>query len=135
MPLPAHTIYLIGGEDDESGIITGMEVGEDCELTFSYRNKAISAKSSDYFKAFQEIRTTLGKESLIPFCYGASLNVYPSSMARSMSRGLKAYKFSKGKHVSSSDLVDIFADGPDIIPAPVETQYAFYAEWAASPRA
>jgi hypothetical protein len=69
----------------------------------------------------------LEKERLLPFCYGASLNVYPSGMARDMGAGLQAYQLTLGK--SAHDLVDIFAEGPDVIPAFVLPQREFFQKW------
>jgi hypothetical protein len=76
----------------------------------------------------------LAEDVLIPFCYGASLNVYPSGMARDMGQGLKAYKLAMGRHAKREGLVEIFAEGPDVIPASVALQEQFWRDWLASPR-
>jgi len=68
----------------------------------------------------------LAKDRLIPFCYGASLHVYPSGMARDMGGGLKAYKLVVGRHAKIDDLVEIFAKGLDVIPASVAAQEQFF---------
>ena len=62
------------------------------------------------------------------------MNVYPSGMARSMARGKVAYKIHEGKHAAITDLVDIFSEGPDVIPASVANQLEYFNEWAASDR-
>ena len=88
-------------------------------------------------KAPQQIssrRSLLARDRLIPFCYGASSNVYPSGMARDMGRGLKAYKLVEGRHARMDDLVEIFTEGPDVIPASVDAQEQFYRDWLAAPR-
>src|SRR5262249_20140780 len=95
------------------------------------RGRTIGAQASDYFEALCQVRQELERERLIPFCYGASLNVYPSGMARDMGAGLKAYRLTMGKQARSQDLVDIFAEGPDRIPAPVSAQREFFEQWIA----
>ena len=127
-------VYLIGGEDDEEALFTLYEYASTCRLSCNYRGKQIEAAATDFFDALCKIRTQLWEERLIPFCYGASLNVYPSGMGRDMGRGLKAYQMTKGKHATIADLVDIFAEGPDVIPATIETQKEFWEEWLAAPR-
>ena len=129
-----HDIFLIGGSEDERAVIIEEEVGDTCKLTCRYRGKAIDAESSDFFEALCLIRQQLEPEGLIPFCYGASLNVYPSGMARNMGGGLKAYRLTKGEPARMIDLVEIFQSGSDVIPAFVGTQIAFFDEWVASLR-
>jgi hypothetical protein len=51
-----------------------------------------------------------------------------------MGRGLKAYRMTKGAHARMTDLVEIFEAGPDVIPASVDAQEAFWREWLAAPR-
>jgi hypothetical protein len=55
-------------------------------------------------------------------------------MARSMARGKVACKIHEGKHAAITDLVDIFSEGPDVIPASVANQLEYFNEWAASDR-
>jgi hypothetical protein len=130
-----YGIFLIGGEDDEQGVLVLHEDrGDACRLSFRWRGRETEAAASDYFEAFCSIRRVLEREGLIPFCYAASLNVYPSSMARDMSGGLKAYRVSEGKHARADDLVFIFDEGPDVIPASVDIQRSFFEDWVASPR-
>ncbi|WP_457337653.1 hypothetical protein [Rhizobacter sp. P5_C2] len=129
-----HKIYLIGGEDDEVATLVEHDADELCKLDCSYRGKEISANAGDFFEALCLIRLRLEDEGLRLFCYGASLNVYPSSMARDMGAGLKAYKMRDGMHASMADLVDIFAEGPDVIPASVSQQREFFKQWGSSDR-
>ena len=130
-----HDIALIGAGEDERAVFTEYEIGPVCKLTCAYRGKTIEAEAPDFFEALCLIRRQLEPEGLIPFCYGASLNVYPSGMARDMGAGLKAYRLKKGVHVRPpDDLVEIFATGPDVIPALVDAQEAFWREWLATPR-
>lgn len=131
--METHTIRLVGGEGNEAGVLTAT--GDDpCRISFAYRGRTIEAEASDFFEAFCSIRLKLESEGLLPFCYGGSLNVYPSGMARDMGLGLKAYKMEIGKHAQMQDLVEIFTAGPDVVPASVERQRAFWEEWLATPR-
>lgn len=127
-----HRIYLIGGADDEFGVVRGTDANQVCQLSFSYGHHSVEAEANDYFDALCNIRLKLEKERLIPFCYGASLNVYPSGMGRDMGRGLKAYKLAVGKHTRREDLVDIFSAGTDVVPAFVSLQKEFFDEWSRS---
>jgi len=131
-----HDIALIGAgaSDDERAVFTEYDTGPVCKLTCAYRGKTIEAEAADFFEALCLIRRQLEPEGLIPFCYGASLNVYPSGMARDMGAGLKAYRMRKGVHARMADLVEIFDTGPDVIPASVDAQEAFWREWLATPR-
>ena len=129
-----HGVYLIGGNDEETAIFTLFDEGDYCWLRCEYRDKAVESTASDFFQALCDIRGLLAKDGLIPFCYGASLDVYPSGMARDMGRGLKAYKLAVGRHAKIDNLVEIFAEGPDVIPALVSAQEEFYHDWLASPR-
>ncbi|HEY8991376.1 MAG TPA: hypothetical protein VIM46_05330, partial [Luteolibacter sp.] len=104
-------------------------------IEFRFRNKVIEASASDYFDAFSRIREQLETEHLIPFCYGASLNVFPSGMARDMSAGLSAYRLAMGRHASREDLVRIFDAGPDVIPSSVANQRKHFDDWIQSLRA
>src|SRR5688572_30381318 len=120
--MPDHAIHLIGGEDDEAATLATETRSGDCCIIFRFRDKVIEASSSDYFEAFCRIREQLELEGLIPFCYGASLNVFPSGMARDMSSGLSAYRLTIGRHASREDVVRIFDAGPDVIPSFVANQ-------------
>jgi hypothetical protein len=129
-----HRVYLIGGNDDETAIFTLFDERDHCRLRCEYRDKALEVSATDFFQALCDIRGLLANDGLIPFCYGASLNVYPSGMARDMGQGLKAYKLAVGRHAKIDDLVEIFAKGPDVIPASVALQERFYRDWLAAPR-
>jgi hypothetical protein len=129
-----HEILLIGAGDDERAVLTEHDLDDVCKLTCTYRGKSIEAEATDFFEALCLIRRQLEPEGLMPFCYGASLNVFPSGMARDMGRGLKAYRMTKGAHARMTDLVEIFEAGPDVVPASVDAQEAFWREWLAAPR-
>ncbi|WP_428685288.1 hypothetical protein [Sphingopyxis sp.] len=128
-----HSLYVIGGADDEQIMIVQDLVGENCRLTCTVRGEIHHVEAPDYFSALQRIRKrALEPKGLIPFCYGASLKVWPSAMSRDMGKGLKAYKIETG--AQATELVGIFEEGPDIIPASVAMQEEFSREWIESLR-
>jgi hypothetical protein len=129
-----HQISLVGGSDDEIAIFTEEEANGLCRLVCEYRGKRVSAEAHDYFEALSNVRLELEEEGLIPFCYGASLDVFPSRMAREMGRGKAAYKMEMGKPAGRDSLVRIFAHGPDVIPSPVARQKEYLNDWLASLR-
>ena len=128
-----HTLHLIGGEDDETAVVTATAPGRDrCSITIAYRGKTLEADGPDYFKAFQEIRRLLEADRLIPFCYGASLNVYPSGMSREMTQGMVAYRTTFGRSTTREDLVRIFDEGADVIPSYFAQQHEYHEKWIQS---
>jgi hypothetical protein len=128
-----HTIHLIGSDDDEPASVICEPKDGLCHITFQYRDRVIEEKATDYFEAFCRVRLHLEKDRLIPFCYGASLNVYPSGMCRDMGAGMTAYRISIGKQVDrKNDLVGIFTEAPDVIPASVSKQKEYFDEWIKS---
>ena len=130
-----YKIHLIGGKDDESATIVTSYVNNNfCHIQFEYQGQTIQETALDYFECLCKIRLRLESEKLIPFCYGASLTVYPSGMGRDMGRGLKAYKHTIGKQAKLTDLVFIFDEGLDVIPSTVANQKAYYEEWIKIPR-
>ena len=54
-------------------------------------------------------------------------------MGRDIGAGLKAYKMRTGQHAKPQDLVYIFSEGPDVIPAFVSPQKEFFEQWLATP--
>ena len=128
-----HSLFVIGGDDDETISIVQSETGRSCRLMCAVRGETHQAEEADFFKALQTLRRrALEPKGLMPFCYGASLKVWPSGMARDMGRGLKAYKIEKGRQ--ASELVGIFDSGPDVIPARVALQEEYAEEWLTSLR-
>ena len=111
-----YRLRLVGGRDGETAMFTLFDQGDRCRLRCEYRDKVVEGTSTDFFEALCEVRNLLAEDGLIPFCYGASLNVFPSGMARDMGRGLKAYKLAVGRHAKTDNLVEIFAEGLDVIP-------------------
>ena len=132
--IETFSVRLVGGSDGERATFEINDVKNRCLLTCRYRDKTISSEASDFFHALASIRRQLQRDGLIPYCYGASLNVFPSGMARDMGQGLRAYKLTIGKHSRTTNLVDIFDEGPDVVPADVDAQEQFYRDWLESPR-
>lgn len=129
-----RTIRLVGGKLDETATVAQFDAEGGCRLLCRFRGKELTAIADDFFEALCLIRLQLEKEGLGLLCYGSSLNVYPSRMAREMGAGLKAYKMTMGRRTSMSDLVDIFSDGSDVSPATVSEQREFLEQWVASIR-
>ena len=130
--MTTHQIHLIGSEADELIQLEEHTVGNQCRLSCEHRGRLLSAEAFDFFEALCIIRLELEKDGLIPFCYGASLNVYPSPMARQMGRGKSGYKMALGKPASREDAVRIFEEGTDVIPSSVKQQREYFDEWLKS---
>jgi hypothetical protein len=105
-----------------------------CRLQCEYRNRIIESIATDFFQALCDARLVLAKDGLMPYCYGASLNVFPSGMARDKGQGLRAFKMTMGRHARMEDLVDIFSEGSDVAASSVAAQEQFWREWLALPR-
>ena len=94
-----YRIDLVGGATGEFGTLLTRVEEQKCHVEFRYRGKSLRAEAFDFFEAFCRIRLELEQEHLLPLCYGASLDVYPSGMSRSMGAGLKAYRMKLQRHV------------------------------------
>jgi hypothetical protein len=127
-----HRVFLIGGTENEVAELTESEVSGQCVLLCKYRDKLIEASADDFFDALCAIRLQLERDGLVPFCYGASLNVFPSRMSREMALGKAAYRMTEGKQALRSDLVKIFDEGPDVIPSSVQNQREYFDSWIRS---
>lgn len=127
-----YSVRLVGGEECERAAFEFDDEQDCCLLLCRYRDQTISAQESDFFEALVAIRRRLQADGLMPYCYGASLNVFPSGMARDMGRGLQAYKVTTGKQARAADLVGIFDEGIDVVPADVDAQEQFFRDWLGS---
>jgi hypothetical protein len=108
------------------------EVGEDEKVTLTIGELAFSEIASDAFEAFARLRKIMAQHGITPLCYGASRNVFPSGMSRSMGGGIEAYRLTMGKQALPKDLVCIFDSGPDIEPVLPEEQRAYFESWLSS---
>jgi hypothetical protein len=120
------------GDSQSEFVAQEDDNGEDCVLTIHYHAGQITAHASDFFEAMCQIRKQLEVAGWRPVCYGSSLNVYPSGMARDMGSGLKAYRLELGRPATMADLVSIFDTGPDVNPSSVEEQKNFFERWRRS---
>lgn len=104
-----------------------------CHITLQYGSQTIKESATDYFEAFCLVRSQLEKENLTPFCYGASLNVQPYCMihrCHDTSAGTKAYRLTIGRQIDrENDLVDIFSQADDVIPASLTKQNEYFIKW------
>jgi hypothetical protein len=89
-----HRIRLVGGNEGETAIFELFDEGGHtrarCRLRCEYRDKVVESTATDFFQALCDVRSLLAQDGLIPLCYGASLNVYLSGMARDMGQGLRS---------------------------------------------
>jgi hypothetical protein len=128
-----HSVNLVGGALDEPATIVATSNGaDDCHIALSYRSKRLDGSGIDFFAAFQQVRVQLESEGLMPSCYGASLNVWPSGMCRSMGQGMVGYRLKLGTPTTRDDIVRIFDAGPDVVPTRVADQRKFFEDWARS---
>jgi hypothetical protein len=127
-----YQIFLVGGADDETANFMEEVANGLCRLVCEYRGKTIFFDARDYFEALCGIRLELEKEGLIPFCYGASVNVFPSAMGRQMAMGRVAYKLEIGKRGTRQNQVRTFEQGADVIPSSVALQKEYFDDWIAS---
>lgn len=124
-----YLVHLVGGRTDEIAKVTAEPRHGMCHVQLQYENGRFEASASDYFEAFCQIRQKLEGVGLTPFCYGASLSVYPSGMCRDMGAGMFAYRLAHGRSPTGTDLVRIFDSGPDVIPSTVANQKAHFEGW------
>jgi hypothetical protein len=103
------------------------------ELTLTYSEGLVTVRTEDFFHALQDIRRVIEPKGYRVLCYGASLDVYPSSMALDFGPGYKAYRLPADRPAEPEDLVYIFEWDPRVIPATVEEQEAYYHQWFRRP--
>jgi len=119
---PVKQVVLKRGQSLLEGTLSHCESEEatsSCVVELRFDERTIIGKSEDFFVALIQVRRTLEMENVFVLIYGASKNVWPSAMARSMGAGLRAYKMTMGKQALKTDLVEIFASGPDVQPCTV----------------
>jgi hypothetical protein len=129
------TLISCDGEVVQGEFLLWDESPEDADrvrLAVTIRGEEIAREADDFFSALCSIRAELGAAGLMPRCYGSSRNVYPSGMSRGMGAGDKAYRLYPGRRGRTSDIVDIFDDGPDVDPVSVQVQESYYREWLQS---
>ncbi len=125
------TLCSQSGDEIPALVQYGPDDGR-CHMLLRYEEHDLRSAASDYFDALAKLRQQLERRGLVPHCYGASRNVFPSGMARDMGAGLSAYKLTLGLRTSRTDLVPILATGPEVQPTTVAEQRAFFESWLAS---
>jgi hypothetical protein len=83
----------------------------------------------DLFECLCKLRKFLEEGGWIILCNGARRDVYPSTMAREMSGGEKAYLQIMGKPAGPGTTINIFEPAPQNEIATVEEQIAFHKKW------
>lgn len=111
---------------------TSVDAEEPCSLHLSCQAGEFDATASDYFEALVRLRKELERQDLQILVNGASRDVWPSAMARSMSLGLQAYRMCLGRQALTSDLVPTFELAPESQPCSVAEQELFREQWFAS---
>jgi hypothetical protein len=132
-----HQVTLLRGSLPLEGTLEqvradGANAEVVCTLRLKFEEIHVVGSGPDYFEALVAIRRQIERDGVLVRVYGASRNVWPSGMARSMGLGLKAYKMTNGKQALKQDLVSIFESGPDVEPSTVAEQEKFKDEWFAS---
>jgi hypothetical protein len=94
-----------------------------------YEGTEVHGVGTDFFNAFCRIREQLANSGIFPVCYGASRDVYPNGMCRSMKVGLTSLRLHMGMQAQLGDEVHIFDTGPDVELATVEAQKEFADAW------
>jgi hypothetical protein len=107
-----------------------VEGKEICRISLEQGTEARTAESEvDFFEALKQLRLDLEKTGALLHCFGASENVYPSGMQRSMGPAVLAYKMRIGSPALRQDIVNIFEADETVVPSTVEQQERFHRSW------
>jgi len=107
-----------------------VEGKEICRISLELGTEVRAAESEeDFFEALKRIRLDLEKTGALLHCFGASENVYPSGMQKSMGPAILAYKMRIGYPTSHHDIVNIFEADETVVPSTVEQQERFHRKW------
>jgi hypothetical protein len=94
----------------------------------------VAESEEDFFEALKRLRLELEKTGALLHCFGASENVYPSGMQKSMGPAILAYKMRIGSPALRQDIVNIFEADETVVPSTVEQQERFRQRWIDSLR-
>lgn len=109
----------------------GYRVGPDTLVSLSVSDGPSSRSAGiDLFEAFLAARQALEAKGFIPAVAGASVDCYPSGMARSMGEGDQVYRLTQGRSPELDELVYIFDPAPAASVASVEEQAKAFRRWA-----
>ena len=86
--------------------------------------------TDDYFQGLGELRADFPHIKFL--CKGSKLNVYPSSMASQMAKGLVAYEVQMGIPAEPDQIVHTFDYEEKDICATIQEQREFRKRWMAS---
>ncbi len=111
------------------GEIAMQEAGELCTLSLSCQVGEFNANGPDYFEALVRLRRQLEAMDMQIMLNGASFDVWPSAMARSMGLGLQAYRMRLGKQARQADLVPILELHPESRPCSIAEQERYRDQW------
>jgi hypothetical protein len=115
--------------DGSVGVIKlAISIGEICRIEVDSK----SFEGSDLFAALISLRSNLESNQRRICCNGSRTDVFPSGMAREMSRGRKAYALKLGVRPSSEDVIDIFQAADTTRIGTVDDQKAFFDLWKQS---
>lgn len=133
-----HSVRLVSAagpaRDEPATLVCAEPDGDEAqvELRLSWSGGSLVARRDDYFAALGDIRTALEPHGLMPYCFGASVDVYPSGMIRSMGYGLRAYRLRMGHQARKADLVPILGAADGLPIGSVAAQEAYFDRWLAS---
>lgn len=105
---------------------------EPCLLRLAFEASEFTARGPDYFEALIRLRRELEAAGVQILVNGASRDVWPFAMARSMGLGLKGYRMRLGHQARWSDLVPIFELHPESQPCSIAEQERYREQWFAS---
>lgn len=103
-----------------------------CITTLASGEESVIYKADDLFAALVKLRLDLESRHVFVACNGARKDVFPSGMAREMSRGRKAYVLKLGLRPDRDEVVDIFdAASPEQLGS-VKEQQDYFIAWRES---
>ena len=104
------------------------------KLTLEMSDSAVSVVDRDLFQSLDELRLLLESQRLSVAVQGSRKNAWASGMQRNMTGAHKIYICQAGRHVSKSDVVNIFDDADPSDLATVAAQRENYRLWRESVR-
>jgi len=108
---------------------TDSSAGNDYSLELEIEGARLCSAEDDLFECLLGVRRQLEAMGLQIHVNGASADVWPSPMARSMGGGRRAYRMTMGKQARMADLVDIFELASDARPGSIADQLTFRQNW------
>jgi hypothetical protein len=92
----------------------------------------VAESEEGFFDALRRLRVQMEKTGRLLYCFGASENVYPSGMQKSMGPAIMAYRTQMGSPAASQDIVNVFEADETVSPSTVEEQERFHERWLSS---